>query len=270
MPHEGDPVAQAGLVDLIGGSLEGPVDEHGPADDILTRDKSPEPTVERLGAIVAHREDSARRDNQIAIVDMTGQIHGPQRGVVVAGGLLDAGQVRGEIVAVRGIGIFGVAIVSGHRGVGLVLGDSVQVHDAVLKVDAVAREPDAALHQVEVGGFGVRLQKDDDIAAARLAVADEGRPLRGGRERDAVDQHVVADQQRLLHRRRRDLEVLENKGHDEEADRQDGADRGERLECSLVVLVFGRGSGGRGFFVGGGGCCVRQIGVSALHLMCRR
>jgi hypothetical protein len=78
-----------------------------------------------------------------------------------------------------------------------------------------------------------------------VAVVDEGRPGGGRRERDAIDQDVVADEQRLLHGGGGDLEVLEDEGHDEEADGEHGADGGERLERVGLVspIAPGRGFG---------------------------
>ena len=104
----------------------------------------------------------------------------------------------------------------------------------------VAGNTDAAFDQIEVGGFGVGLEEDDDVAAANIAIVDEGRPERWRRERDAVHQDVVADEQRLLHGRGGNLEVLEDEGHDEEADGEHGADGGERLdEVGLVRAALG-------------------------------
>src|ERR1700679_1664916 len=48
MAHEGDAVGDGGLVDLVGGGLEGPVDEHGAADDGFARNEAPEAAVEGL------------------------------------------------------------------------------------------------------------------------------------------------------------------------------------------------------------------------------
>ena len=157
--------------------------------------------------------------------------------------LLDAFEVCGEVVAVGDVGVLGIAVVAGHGGVGLVLRDAVEVEDAVAQMDAVAGKADAALDQIEVGGLGVGLEEDDDVAAADVAVVDEGRPVGWRRERDAIDQDVVADQQRLLHGGGGDLEVLEDEGHDEEAEGEDGADGGERLEWGLVLLLLGLGCG---------------------------
>ena len=114
------------------------------------------------------------------------------------------------------------------------------------------------------------LEEDDDVAAADVAVVDEGRPVRWRRERDAIDQDVVADQQRLLHGGGGDLKVLKDEGHDEETEGEDKAYGGERLKRGLAVLHLGLGGGcGDGLFVGGGGWYVVQDSVSALGVGCK-
>jgi hypothetical protein len=82
---------------------------------------------------------------------VVGQVDGPEEALLAAAFGLDAGKVGGEVVAVGAVGVVGVAVVAGHAGVGLVLGDAVEVDDAVAEVDAVAGDGDAALDQVEVG-----------------------------------------------------------------------------------------------------------------------
>ncbi len=144
--------------------------------------------------------------------------------------------------------MLGVAVVGGHAGLGLVLGDAVEVDDAVAEVDAVAGDADGALDEEEVGRFGLGLEEDDDVAALDVAVVDEGRPVGGRGEGDAVDQDVVADEQRLLHGGGGDLEVLEDEGHDEEADGEDGADGGEGFQRGFGLLLLGD------FGIGGFGC----------------
>ena len=62
-----------------------------------------------------------------------------------------AGRDGGEVVAVGVEVVLWVAVVGGHPGLRLVLGDSVEVDDAVAEVDAVAGDADGALDEEEVG-----------------------------------------------------------------------------------------------------------------------
>ena len=73
--------------------LEGPVDEHGAADDVFAGDESPEAAVEGLGAVVAHGEDEAGGDDQVAADDVVGEIDHPAGGDVGVVGIgRDAGK----------------------------------------------------------------------------------------------------------------------------------------------------------------------------------
>ena len=135
--------------------------------------------------------------------------------------------------------MLGIVVGGGHAGVGFVLRDAVEVDDSVAEVDVVAGNADGAFDEEEVGLAG--FEEDDDVAATDVAIEDEGRPFCGRREGDAIHQDVVADEQRLDHRRGGDFEVLEDEGHDEETDGEDGADGGEGFEWGLgLVLLLGR------------------------------
>ena len=232
---ETDALADGLFVDLVGGGFKGPVDEHGAADDVFARDEAPEAAVEALGAVVAHGEDLAGRDDEVAVLNVVGEFVGPACGDLIVG----AGRNGGKVVAVGLEGVLGVVVGDGHAGVGFVLRDAVEVDDAVAEMDLVARDADGALDEEEVGFAG--FEEDDDVAAADVAIEDEGRPFCGRSEGDAVDEDVVADEEGLDHRGRGDLEVLEDEGHDEETDGEDGADGGEGLERGLgMVLLLGR------------------------------
>ena len=148
-------------------------------------------------------------------------------------------------------------------GLGLVLPLAVQVDVALVQVHAIAGDADDALDQEHIRIAG--LEEDDDVAAVDGAVAHEGRPVRGRRQIDAIDQDVIADEQRVLHGAGGDDEVLKDEGQDEEADDDDGAVGCQGLERSFVVLR--------------GGCCcfagaasAAKVGgfvvVSAISLCC--
>jgi hypothetical protein len=233
--HEADALAYALLFDLVGGCFEGPVDEHGAAYDVFAGDEAPEAAIEAFGTVVAHGEDASGGDDEIVALDEAGKIVGPTGGDLVAGRRGNAG----EVVAIGVEGVLRVAVVFGFASVGLVLRDAVEVDDAVAQVEVVAGDADDALDEVEIRGFGVGLEEDDDVAAFDLAVEDEGRPFCWGGEGDAVDENVIADEQGLLHGGGGNLEVLEDEGHDEETDGEDGADRGERFERGLGAVLLG-------------------------------
>ena len=239
--HETEAVADTLLVDLVGGSFKGPVDEERAAYDVFAWNEAPVAAVEAFCAVVAHGEDFAGRDNEVAILDVAGKLVGPTGGDVAVVVWRDGG----EVVAVGIEGVLGVVVVGGHAGVGLVLRDTVEVDDAVAEMDAVAGDADGALDEEEIRHAG--LEEDDNVAAANIAIKGEGRPLCRRGERDAVYQDVVADEQGFDHAGRGDFEVLEDEGHHEETDGEDGADGGEGLEWGFGLLLLGDvGDGGFG------------------------
>ena len=71
--HEADALADALLVDLVGGGFKGPVDEHGAAYDVFSGDEAPETAVEAFGTVVAHGEDLAGRHDEVAVDDVGGE-----------------------------------------------------------------------------------------------------------------------------------------------------------------------------------------------------
>ena len=236
--HEAETIAYALLVDLVGGGLERPVDEEGAAYDVLAWDEAPVAAIKAFGAVVAHGEDFAGGDDEVAVLDVAGEFVGPAGGdvAVVVGG------DGGKVVAVGIEGVLGIVVVDGHAGVWLVLRDAVEVDDAVAEMDSVAGDADGALDEEEIRLAG--LEEDDDVAALDVAIEGEGRPLGGRGEGDAVDEDVVADEEGVDHRGRGDLEVLEDEGHDEETDGEDGADGGEGLKWSFGLFLLGDVGGG--------------------------
>src|SRR5258708_31687377 len=132
--HEADALADALLVDLVGGGFKGPVDEHGAAYDVFARDEAPETAVEAFGAVVAHGEDLAGRHDEVAVGDVVGEFVGPACGDLIVG----AGGDGGKVGAIGVEGVVGVVVGGGHAGVGLVLWAGVWVDAAVAEAEAVA------------------------------------------------------------------------------------------------------------------------------------
>ena len=201
------------------------------------------------------------RNDEVAVDDVVGEIVGPARSDLIVG----TGRYCGKVIAIGIESVLGVAVVGGHAGLGLVLGDAIKIDDAVevddsvAEVDAVAGDADGALDEEEVRL--ARLEEHNDVAAADVTIESEWRPLCGRGERDAVYEDVVADEQRLDHGCGRNLEVLENKGHDEQTDRKDGANGGEGLEWSFGAILLGCFE-----IVHFGCCCVGQDGSPVVQL----
>src|SRR5271170_6208900 len=141
--HEADALADALLVDLVGGGFKGPVDEHGTAHDVFARDEAPETTVEAFGAVVAHGEDLAGRNDKVAVDDVVGELVGPACGDLI----VRAGWDGGKVVAVGVEGVLGIVVGGGHAGLRLVLRDAVKVDDAVAEVNAVAGDTNGAFDE---------------------------------------------------------------------------------------------------------------------------
>src|SRR5580658_1992489 len=98
-------------------------------------------------------------------------------------------------------------------------------------MNMISRYADQPLHQgsvfwrsVGISGINTRLidglEEDHNIAAPRLAIPDERHPRSGRHERDPVDEQVIAYEQRVLHRTRRNDEVLSYEGQNKQAHHQ--------------------------------------------------
>src|SRR6202012_1187952 len=118
--HEAQPLANALLVNLIGGSFKGPVDEHGTANDVLARHKAPESSIEALGPIVAHGEHLAGRNDEVAIDDVIGKLIGPACRYLIVG----ARRNSGKVVTIGVERVLGIFIFGRHTGVRLILRDA--------------------------------------------------------------------------------------------------------------------------------------------------
>ena len=75
-------VADRGLVDLVFGGDERPVDEERTAYDVFSWHETPVAAVEANRTVVAHGEVVAGRNNEVFSFNMCWQIDGPLRGYV--------------------------------------------------------------------------------------------------------------------------------------------------------------------------------------------
>ena len=70
-------LSNADFVYLIFGRFERPVDEKRTPQNILFRDESPVAAVEAVGAVIAHGEVMAGRNDYVSVFDVRGQCDGP-------------------------------------------------------------------------------------------------------------------------------------------------------------------------------------------------
>src|ERR1700733_3194867 len=199
------------------------------ADQLVGRDiPHIESAVVGIVAVVAHHEVMARRDDEgTHIVDrIIGMAREHEIALAVRQRLaiardmrLDAGLVGFDIVADAR---------ARHRFV-------VQIDLTVDDLDAVAGKADAALDEIFAvfRRIDVRHLEDDHVAALRLRCEDAtGYGRESERERVAavaiselLDEQIVADEQRRLHRAGRNVERLEKEGADHERNKERVDDR---------------------------------------------
>ncbi len=131
--------------------LEREVDEKGFADDGFAWDKAPVPAVFAVVAVVAHDEVVAGGNDEFAVVDQAAHANPPVR-VDLRVGALETGEVVAEVVGWAGA----------VDGVGLDEGMAVDEDAAGVQAEAITRQADDALDEMECGVDGV--VKDDDVA----------------------------------------------------------------------------------------------------------
>src|SRR3569833_3039238 len=220
MRNPGDIVANAGLLKFTFSGLERPVIEERPAHDILARDKAPISRVEAVVAIVAHHKELPGWNDEITIYNVTWKFISPcvrSAGVRVAVSYRRNGRKfikeRGEVCLCCRLRV----------RIRMLL--AVDVDDSIVKMKMIARNSDLPLHQEQNRRFAVcvdrpRFDEDHDVATFRFAIVNEWHPLAWRCQRDAINNEMVADKKRLLHRAGRDHKVLCKKGENEKADNQ--------------------------------------------------
>src|ERR1022692_4902787 len=173
---------------LIARGDERPVDEHGPSDDVLARHETPIAGIEADVAVVAHGEEAARRHYQVAVLQVRGHGEAPLRGYV----FVIADRHAGKIIAVA-------VVITFADDVGLIEAFSVAVHRSVLEMNPVAGDAHDAFDHIEAGlGWG---NEDENVAVTRLTIGNQLADPTGFRgQQHAVNEHVVANEQSVLHR----------------------------------------------------------------------
>ncbi len=222
-----------------------PVHDEGLAFHVGSREEAPIAAVLGVVAIIAHHEEVAGRNRHRAVR----HLHVARRELV---GVRRAGRL--EEVHVRFVE---------HR--------AVDVDALVAQLEGLAGQADDALDEVALRVLGVL--EDHDLSAPHVGDGQQGPLERGGRRREheLVHQQVIADEQVVLHRSRRDLEGLHDpRAHEQ---RQDHGHH-DRLEVLARVALpesavdgGGRGGGGCGL---GHGSCLSRLGSHRAASLSRR
>ena len=203
------------------GSVERPVVEERPADDVFSRNKSPIARIETVVPVVAHHEIFAGGNHQVAILDDNWENQRPMtrvsRRAAGYGGTEGNSSRKSEWFS----GVVGSAW-------GCAWATPLMITMPLRRWRWSPGTRNEALDQEQVGIAG--LEEHDNVAALRLAVVDQRHPFGRRRERDAIDDQMIAHQQGLLHRTGGDDEVLGEKGEDEQAHDQHGTDAGCRFK----------------------------------------
>src|SRR4051812_6031322 len=145
-------VANAGFVVLVLGGDEGPVVEERPADDVLAWDEAPVAGIEAVVTIVAHHEELACGDDEIAVDNVTCKFIGPR---VWYASIRIAVSFRGDgrkFVVER-------HVVGGSCGLCVRLRQflAVDIDDAVVEMEVIAGNSDEALDEEEDCGLALSI-----------------------------------------------------------------------------------------------------------------
>src|ERR1041385_1592449 len=204
--------------------IVGPVNKHRATDDEIARHEPPVATVFTVIAVVAHHEITIgrHRDLIFALEDVV------IRSVVFSAWLV-VNVVELARLARRIIDDFQRRFLIDLAGRDVMFGDGLTVDDYVVALDAnaIAGSTDHTLHVVSedrpvvrtIVALGIEgiagILEDDDVATLDLALRQKRQRLTGSKN-ELVDQQMIANRDRVLHRARRHLHRLHDERHAEE------------------------------------------------------
>src|SRR5271166_4652854 len=208
-----------------------PINQQRTANDILRRHEAPVTRVVAVIAVIAEDEERPFGDNQLAILEKLLCLEKPPGRDLVAVETA-VGEIVPELVALGPV----------EGGVIIVLTNAIDVNMFVDEPHPVAGDRNNAFHEMLLRIDGIA--KDNDVLPLNGVVRQEPFPKVRMSVVDLVHQKVVTDEQRLLHRLRRDLKRLHNKGYDEDRDDNRGGERLQRVHAARMAAGW-RGLPGR-------------------------
>src|SRR5882724_3725056 len=196
-----DALAEGSVGVVVAGCVDGPVDKERAAHDGFAVDEAPVATVGAVVAIIAHGEIFSGGHDEFVALNVFANfvspfdLHGWNKKLIT-------GRRKGivqRIVARSGI----------VDHIGFIEGFAVDEDLLIDNLQVISRQANDALHEMRMILIGIF--EDNDIAAFEIAVRKKlFVPVAAAAEDKFVDQEMIADEKRFLHRRRRNLEGLNN------------------------------------------------------------
>src|SRR5260221_1541827 len=196
-----DALAEGSVGVVVAGCVDRPVDKERAAHDGFAVDEAPVAAVGAVVAIIAHGEIFSGRDDEFVALNVFANFVSP----------FDLHGWNKKLITGRRKGVVQRIVAGG----GVVDGGGVVQHFAVdedLLIDnlqVISRQANDALHEMRMILIGIF--ENDYIAAFEIAVRKKlFVPVAAAPEDKFVDQEMIADEKRFLHRRRRNLESLDD------------------------------------------------------------
>src|SRR5271166_3829409 len=183
--------------------LHRPVNDQRSSNNVFLRHESPIAAVQAVVAVVAHHEVVSFRNNELAVHHQLLHLQPP----------LPLEPSRGDVHSGK---VIAIQVVEGldESHVGLVESLAVDQDSFVHHPKVVSRHADHALHEVLLRVH--RIMKHDDIPAVDLLVRHQMVAPYASPIAELVHQQIIPDEQRVLHRFRRNLERLHNESDHED------------------------------------------------------
>src|SRR5208337_163096 len=214
----GDALAERGIGVVVAGGVDRPVDEKGAAHDGLAINKAPVAAVGAVVAVIAHGEIFARGNYQFIALDIFADDVDPFR----------LHRRNKHLIAGRREGVDQRVVTRGRivDHVRLVERLAVDVDLLIDNFQVIPGQTDDTFYEMRMVLVGIF--ENNDVAALQVAIGKKFFvPLAAPAENKFVDQQVIANEQGALHRRRGNLEGLDDEAGAEQRENDGNQERFE-------------------------------------------
>src|ERR1700722_1441336 len=175
-------------------SAHRPVDQQRPANNVCLRHESPVSAVVTVVPVVSHHKIISLRNDELTILDQFAEQYPPLRSLAWC--YIQAWEIVTEQIAARPAE---VCVRFSQRR-------SIDEHLPIHQPDTISRHANYALHKVLRRVH--RIMKHHNVAAMNATVGHHVVREAATSIAEFIDQQVIANQQRILHGGRRNLERL--------------------------------------------------------------